>query len=280
MWSEWLARAWLIIPGMALGAYGTLIGAGGGFLLVPLLLFLYPDESPTTITSVSLAVVFVNALSGSIAYGRMRRIDFRSGRVFAAATIPGAVLGALMTGLLSRGAFDVLFGLVMVLIAAFIFLRPSQAPAAVRLPVTSRRLIVDANGERYEYKFNRWVGIAISFGVGCFSSILGIGGGVIHVPAMIHLLNFPAHIATATSHFVLAIMALAGTLVHVLSGDFSHGVRTAAALAVGVAIGAQWGARLSERLHAAVLVRLLSVGLGLVGLRLIYAGVAAFAHLG
>lgn len=280
MLSDWLARAWLVIPGLALGAYGTLIGAGGGFLLVPLLLFLYPHDSPTTITSVSLAVVFVNALSGSIAYGRMGRIDLRSGRMFAAATLPGAVSGALMTGLLSRGGFDVLFGLVMVLIAGFIFLRPSEASAASRLPITSRRLIIDANGERHEYAFNRWVGIGLSFGVGFFSSILGIGGGVIHVPAMIHLLNFPAHIATATSHFVLAIMAFAGTLVHVLSGDFSHGVRRAIALATGVAIGAQWGARLSERVQAAILIRLLSIGLGLVGVRLIYAGIAMFAHRG
>ncbi|MBP1740486.1 MAG: putative permease [Deltaproteobacteria bacterium] len=83
--------------GFGVGAYGTLIGAGGGFVLMPLLLILYPKESPEILTSISLAVVFFNALSGSEAYGLMRRIDYRSGLMFAAATVPGAVVGAMNT---------------------------------------------------------------------------------------------------------------------------------------------------------------------------------------
>jgi uncharacterized membrane protein YfcA len=86
---------WLIPVGFVIGAYGTLIGAGGGFVLVPLLLLLYPEDTPDTITSISLALVFFNALSGSIAYARKKRIDYYSGLLFAAAA--GAVLGALTT---------------------------------------------------------------------------------------------------------------------------------------------------------------------------------------
>lgn len=56
--------------GFFIGGYGTLIVAGGGFVLVPLLLLLYPNESTETLTSISLAVVFFNALSGSVAYAR------------------------------------------------------------------------------------------------------------------------------------------------------------------------------------------------------------------
>ena len=87
-----LAYLWLIPLGFMVGAYGTLIGAGGGFVLVPFLLILYPHETAETITAISLAVVFFNALSGSIAYARMRRIEYRSGLIFSAATIPGAIL--------------------------------------------------------------------------------------------------------------------------------------------------------------------------------------------
>ena len=64
---------WLAAAGLVIGAYGTLIGAGGGFVLVPLLLLLYPAENSNTIATISLAVVFFNALSGTIAYARMRR---------------------------------------------------------------------------------------------------------------------------------------------------------------------------------------------------------------
>jgi uncharacterized membrane protein YfcA len=86
----------LLIPlGFLLGAFGTLIGAGGGFVLVPVLLFLYPDEDPATITSISLAVVFFNALSGSLAYARQKRIDYRTGLAFAAAASRGRSRGRL-----------------------------------------------------------------------------------------------------------------------------------------------------------------------------------------
>ena len=74
-----LERIWLIPVGFIIGTYGTLIGAGGGFVLVPMLILLYPQESPEVITSISLAVVFFNALSGSLAYMRLKRVDYRSG---------------------------------------------------------------------------------------------------------------------------------------------------------------------------------------------------------
>ena len=66
---------WLLPLGLFIGAFGTMIGAGGGFLLVPILLLVYPKENTELITSTSLAVVFFNALSGTWAYSRMKRID-------------------------------------------------------------------------------------------------------------------------------------------------------------------------------------------------------------
>ena len=65
---------WLLPLGFVVGAFGTLIGAGGGFILVPLLLLLYPNEAPGTITSISLIVVFFNALPGSFNLRRNRRV--------------------------------------------------------------------------------------------------------------------------------------------------------------------------------------------------------------
>ena len=80
----------LVLAGVGTGIYGTLVGLGGGFVVVPLLLYLYPEESPRIITAVSLAVVFFNALSGTLAYARMRRIDYSTGLPYALATVPGA----------------------------------------------------------------------------------------------------------------------------------------------------------------------------------------------
>jgi len=70
--------ALLVLIGFAVGAFGTLIGAGGGFILTTILLLLYPHDSPQTLTAISLAAVFFNAASGSAAYARQRRIDYRT----------------------------------------------------------------------------------------------------------------------------------------------------------------------------------------------------------
>jgi len=262
---------WLVPLGFAIGTYGTLIGAGGGFVLMPILLLLYPGETPELLTSISLAVVFFNALSGSWAYARMGRIDYRSGLLFAAAAVPGAVLGALTTAYIPRRWFDLVFGLLMIAASASLLFSPDGEEQAtggsLHHPLPRELGEVDGRGQTFSY--NPLVGVGLSLGVGYVSSLLGIGGGIVHVPALVHLLNFPVHVATATSHFILAIMALTGTLVHILTGTFSHGVRRTVALAVGVLFGAQLGARLSGRVQGTWIIRGLAVALGFVGVRIL-----------
>jgi uncharacterized membrane protein YfcA len=263
----------LIAVGFGVGAYGTLIGAGGGFVLMPLLLLSYPKESPDVLTSISLAVVFFNALSGSEAYGLMKRIDYRSGLMFAAATVPGAVLGALNTSYVPRHLFDAIFSVLMIAGATFLAIQPS-APKATSKPLFPSRYLVsrhlvDAHGNHYDYSFNPFLGIGLSLFVGYASSFLGTGGGIFHVPLLRYFLHFPVHIATATSHSVIAIMALTGTIVHIATGSFTHGVHRAIALAIGVAIGAQLGAHLSQRVKGRWIIRSLALALGLVGIRLL-----------
>src|SRR6266498_1757398 len=93
----------LILAGFIIGALGTLIGAGGGFILVPALILTHHSLSPEIITAVSMALVACNAVSGSVAYARSGRIDYKTGIVFALFTIPGSVLGVLTTQYIPRG---------------------------------------------------------------------------------------------------------------------------------------------------------------------------------
>jgi uncharacterized membrane protein YfcA len=258
--------------GIFVGAFGTLIGAAGGFLLVPILLFLYPQETPATITSITLTVAFFNALSGSIAYGRLRRIDYRSGLLFSLASVPGAIIGASITSFLSRGIFQTIFGATLLLVAVYLMVRPQiKYSAGAAQPKHISRQMADTRGNVFSYSFSPAKGMAIAFGVGLISGLLGIGGGIIHVPALTQLLSFPIHIATATSHFVLAISTFAAVMVHIVSGAFTEGIRRAAVLSTGAVIGAQFGARLSQKVSATWIIRLLAIGLALVAVRLLIA---------
>lgn len=252
---------WLIPLGLVIGAYGTLIGVGGGFVLVPSLLLLYPDESPETITSISLAVVFFNALSGSVAYARAKRIDYKSGLIFSAGTIPGSIFGVLTTPLITRRTFDLVFGILMIAASAVLFFSPKGKQSGSRN--VSQQL------DKHQLQYYPIVGAGLGLIMGYISGLLGIGGGFIEVPAMVYLLNFPVHIATATSQFILAIMAFTGSATHVASGMFYRGVRRTISLAIGVIIGAQLGAQASNYVHGDWIIRGLAIALGIVGIRLI-----------
>ncbi len=253
--------------GFLVGLYGTLVGAGGGFLLVPALLLLLPDESPGTLTSVSLAVVFFNAYSGTIAYARMGRIDYFAALLFAVAGLPGAVLGTVAAHEVPRSLFEPAFGLVLLVGGIWLALRP--------LGTGARRegAAPDCGADRYmrEGQFNTLVGAVGSAYIGFFASLLGIGGGVIHVPFLVRVLRFPPHVATATSHMVLAILAFVATVSHFALGAFNTGLDRTMYLAVGVMMGAPLGAILSTRVRDSLLIRLLALALCIVGARLVVA---------
>jgi uncharacterized membrane protein YfcA len=262
---------WLIALGFVLGAIGTMIGVGGGFVLAPVLLLLYPQAEPETIASISLAVVFLNALSGSYAYARMKRIDYKAGLLFAAATIPGAIIGALTTGYIPRREFNFIFGILMVISAVYVSLHRTgeTEPAVEKNKRYTAGNIVETDGTVHAYSYDLRLGMGLSIIVGYLSSLLGIGGGIFHVPALVRILHFPVHIATATSQFILAIMALTGTIVHIAAGSFAQGgVRRTVFLGIGVVLGAQLGAWLSGHVQGMWIIRGLAVALAFIGIRI------------
>jgi uncharacterized protein len=242
----------LIAIGFIVGTIGTLIGAGGGFLLVPILLLLDPHMTPDVVTGISLAVIFFNAASGSIAYARMGRIVYKAGIIFALAALPGAIIGVYTTSHIPRTVFNGIFGCLLI-------------AASVYLMTTSETQTEEKQLENY----NLGMGAGISVVIGFLSSVLGIGGGIIHVPALTRILDFPVHIATATSHFVLSITALVATIIHLMNGTLKGQLGTILWISLGAIIGAQVGAKLSNQMKGSWIIRALAAGLGLIGIRIL-----------
>jgi hypothetical protein len=274
---DWLQYLWLLLLGLGVGALGTLIGAGGGFILMPILLLTRPDDKPATLTAISLAVVCCNAFSGSYWYAKMKRVDFKSGLLFLITGVPGAAAGAYVVQFIPREEFNFAFSLLLIAGGIYIFLKTfgdglhshGSRPAF-------KRTLVDADGVCHEYGYSLGLGMTLSFVVGMASSILGIGGGIIHVPAMVNLLNFPVHLATATSHFILAAMTFVGTVVHLFDGSLTLAEAPGLlALCAGAVIGARLGAHLSKRIHGRWIMRILAIALSLAGVRVLAAAIAA-----
>lgn len=267
---DFLTALFLVALGMVTGTLGTLVGVGGGFIVVPVFLFVFPRLSPTDITSISLAAIFLGSVSGLIAYARMRRIDYRSGLVFALGTVPGAVLGANLVRLVPREPFQVLFGSVLALVGVYLAIRPTFRPRPSEQG--SNRNITDRYGQNFRYRVALGKGFLLSLGVGVMSSLLGVGGGVFQVPAMVAWLGVPPLIAAPTSVFILFFTSASATLTHAVAGHLNAIWPYFLLLAGGMVTGAQGAARIARGIASGVLVRLLGFALGGTGVYLLLAG--------
>jgi uncharacterized membrane protein YfcA len=252
------------------------VGVGGGFLVVPLLLIIY-KLPPAAAAATSLVVVLLNSASGSFTYVRRGRVDVRTGLLLAAATVPGAYfIGPELAERIPPHAFRLGFGVFLLVMATLLFLRPERHAAAAR--GTARgglwrigRRFRDGSGTVIDYEFDIVLAVVLSFVVGILSSMLGIGGGIVHVPALIHLMGFPVHVATATSQFVLAFTAAAGVAKYASGGHVVWPL--AAVVGAGVIVGAQVGARLSQRMKGARIIRLLILAIVVLAIRLVWSAV-------
>ena len=159
--------------------------------------------------------------------------------------------------------FSLVFGVVLLAIAALLASGRTMAPSRR----ADLRRLVDLGGETHAYAVDAWKGVAVSFVVGLMSSVLGIGGGIVHVPFLIVVLSLPVHVATATSHFVLSISSLVGASTFWVLGDVD--VRITLLMGAGILVGAQLGARASLRAGPTTIRIVLAAALALVGLRMV-----------
>jgi len=252
-----LGTVLLFLAGLGIGTLGTLVGAGGGWMIVPLLLFAL-HFTPQHAVGTSLAVVFLNALSGSIAYMVQGRVLYRMGTAFAVATVPGALLGATLIQYLGSRWFTLLFACFLLALALLLYKGQTFGGSARRHPTPEELASLDSPVIR--------LGIFLSFLVGVTSTLFGIGGGIVHVTCLVVILGIPVHAATATSHFVLAITALVGTLIFLSKGQVA--LTVAAVMGAGVLLGAQAGARLSMRMQSDPIRRILAVAVTVFALSL------------
>lgn len=254
-----------LLLGLGVGVFGTLVGIGGGLICVPIFILCLSDggiwpyfHSASQITGTSLVVVFANAVSGTLAYIRQRQVYFRAAVPFALATLPGAFFGSYIVDSFSSSMLDLYFGLFLLIMSCIMYWNSTHKPPTDQMELST------------DFQYNQWIGIGSSFIVGFLSSIFGIGGGVVHVPLMIYLLGFPVHVATATSHFVLACSSTFGVVSHFM---LDHIVwLPAICISIGAAIGAQIGAKLSKRTKSKVILGLLSLAMFALGCRLILLG--------
>ena len=215
---------WLIPLGFIAGILGSIIGLGGGIIIVPVLTFM--GFSPTLAVSNSLFAVFSNSVGSTIEYAKQKRVEFSLGWKLGLMAVPGTILGAFISSDLSSEIFKILFALVLISSASYIFLKRKIEEKPVDI---SRLLLVFSAGA--------------SFFAGIISSLFGIGGGLIFVPLMVVALGISIMRAAPTSQFILMFASFSGLIIHSMLGHPDY--YQALLLSIGAFAGGILGARLS-----------------------------------
>ena len=264
----------IFVAGAAAGAFGALLGLGGGIFLVPLLNLGLGFPIGVS-AAISLATVI--ATSSTVTAGRAGQhlMNFRLGMLLEVATAGGSVLGGITAQFVSQAVLQRLFALVTGAVAIATVARSGQrnviTDSNVDPGVLGGRLFDHETGALVVYRIRRLpLALVVSFIAGNVSSLLGIGGGVIKVPVLNAWCGMPLRAAAATSAFMIGVTATGGAIIYYGSGQLPP-VAAAAAI-LGVQLGSLGGLRASPRLPVRVLKLLLAAILGVVSTLMLVRG--------
>jgi hypothetical protein len=270
-----LAYIILACISFVVAAFGSMVGVGGGFLLMPVLLMMYPNETPERLTFISLFAVLVNAATAFVGYARLRRVDYKSGLIMGLCTVPTAVLARIIQGNVSTGTFRPIFGSLLIAIGIYILwrIRGVSGPHGHRQvdpkPGWLRRELTDKDGTEFSWAYDTRIAVAAGLIGGFVGAFFGIGGGILQMPIMTQMLSFPPHVAAATTIMVLTMNTLAGISTDLVRQFHSVPFALAGAAGIGSLFGAQVGTRLSKRISGKGILYLLAAALLVAGGRLV-----------
>ncbi len=242
----------------AAAVLGSMLGLGGGVFLVPIFTLFFAVDQKLAIGASAVAVV-TNSVVGSTVHLRSRFTNLRLAMLLQVTTAAGATVGAIVGARADPRPINALFGAVLVY-AAVSMVRgaavrgggqhPAVVPGTDAADAGSAALDGvyrdPASGATVRYRPSRVrLGLSVSGLAGVLSGVLGIGGGVVQVPAMNLLMGVPVKAAAGTSSFMVGFAAVATAAVYYARGEIDPQVVVPAM--VGIFLGSQIGSRLTRR---------------------------------
>ncbi|MDW0110978.1 sulfite exporter TauE/SafE family protein [Sporosarcina aquimarina] len=267
----------LIIIGMLSGVVGSLVGLGGGTIFVPVTILVgidlgwIPHVTPQTVVGMSVIMMVFNGLSSTTFHMKAKTVDYKSGLIFFAGSVPGTILGAFFNKSLDLGSFNLYFGILLIFLAGLLLVRKYLKPINWFVDHGKKITFTDPQGETHVYGYPIWFALLLTFVIGLMSGLFGIGGGAMIVPAMLLLFLFPPHVAVGTSMLMVFLSALINSGTHIYLGH----VPWLYSLAVipGAYIGGTLGSMLNKKMSSETLVVVLRVLLLLFGINSIIDGI-------
>ncbi len=291
----------MLAGGAAAGVFGSLLGLGGGILIVPLLTIGFGLDLREAV-GVSLVSVIMTSSAAAGVYLERHVANLRLGMTLELFTAAGALVGGSIAFLLDERWLAILFAGLLAYVAITMARagnpRPPDAstpgvedqapvsgavasvaadsgpsgPEAARPPILDRRqaILAELSGPDYRIR-NLGRGVVGATGAGVTSALLGIGGGIIKVPLMHLSMGVPLRVATATSNLMIGITAAASAVIYLLRGEIDPYV--AGPTAIGVFLGASVGSRIAPRIDLRWLRMVFIVVLAITAVQMLLRGI-------
>jgi uncharacterized protein len=264
--NPWLGL-WLFAVSLGASALGGMLGMASGIFIVPILTVFGHLDIRTAIAASIVSVIACSCGSAS-PFLKGGLVNVRLAIVLETATTLGALTGVLLVGVIPTAYLYFLFALIMTLSAQQMLSRRGEAcGTSAGIDEWAAALRLDASypdkGRDVEYRVQRLpLGMLLMYGAGLISALLGIGSGVLKVPALDTALRLPIKVSAATSNFMIGVTAAASAGAYFMRGDILPGV--AGPVALGAVAGSVLGARVlmaisNERIRLLFVVVLLAL---------------------
>lgn len=238
----------ILVASLGIGFLASLLGVGGGFLLVPILVFSGLNAHLAVGTSV--ASVTFTGISSFTAYYRQRRGDYKLALLLEGFTVPASILGSYISTFMSCEGLEFAFAITLVAVCFTMWISPVISSKEKHFPLGVTRKKVDVEGIEFNYHVSLLPAILLSFFAGMLVGLFGISGGILKVPILV-ICGVPVHIAVATSSLMILITSASAFTSHVILGDVAFDYLIF--VIPGIIVGAQVGARISKKTRSKTL---------------------------
>lgn len=247
----------LILLGVVAGVLGSLFGVGGGIVYIPVLTIIY-NLPATEAAAISLIGIIATSAGASAYYAEKGVANIRIGLYLEIGTAIGAIAGALVAAYIQDWILMVVFSVFLFINAARMILSKGR-DCETKDPKDAEFDFVDLKtNETLGYDLeHKTAGTVICIAAGAYSSMTGVGGGVIKVPVMNNFMGVPLKAATATSSYMIGITAFSGAVIYLITGNVL--LDYAAFVAIGSFLGMVVGTRISKKFDTAALKKYFSI---------------------
>lgn len=243
-----MGSLWLVLAAFSASALGGVLGMASGIFIVPILIFIFGIDIHIAIGASLISVIACSCVSAA-PFLKRRLANVRLAIVLETATTIGALTGVFLIGIISTPVLYGLFAIILVLSAKQMLTRRHQTHHVTSPPTSwASRLQLHASypdrvGKEVNYQIGHLpLGMLLMYGAGLLSALLGIGSGVLKIPAMDSALRLPLKVSSATSNFMIGVTATASACAYFVRGDID--IDIAGPITLGSVIGALIGARL------------------------------------